>query len=161
MLERLGVEVDGPISNYDLYQRGVASLAYDKTKLDNVASVVVTATIPPFAKPGQLMDVNVAAIGLASSLRGGSLILTELRGVDGEIYALAQGPLTVSGVEVSAEGSEIQIGVPTAGRIPSGAIVEKEIPSSFSESEYIVLNNHLNDFTTANAIVEALSLIHI
>ena len=157
VLERLGVEVDGPISNYDLYQRGVASLAYDKTKLDNVASVVVTATIPPFAKPGQLMDVNVAAIGLASSLRGGNLILTELRGVDGEIYALAQGPLTVSGVEVSAEGSEIQIGVPTAGRIPSGAIVEKEIPSSFSESEYIVLNNHLNDFTTANAIVEAIN----
>lgn len=69
VLERLGVEVDGPISNYDLYQRGVASLAYDKTKLDNVASVVVTATIPPFAKPGQVMDVNVAAIGLASSLR--------------------------------------------------------------------------------------------
>jgi len=157
VLERLGVEVDGPISNYDLYQRGVASLAYDKTKLDNVASVVVTATIPPFAKPGQVMDVNVAAIGLASSLRGGSLILTELRGVDGEIYALAQGPLTVSGVEVSAEGSEIQIGVPTAGRIPSGAIVEKEIPSSFAESEHIVLNNHLNDFTTASAIAEAIN----
>ena len=91
VLERLG-EAGGPISNYDLYQRGVASLAYDKTKLDNVASVVVTATIPPFAKPGQVMDVNVAAIGLASSLCGGSLILTELRGVDGEIYALAQGP---------------------------------------------------------------------
>jgi flagellar P-ring protein precursor FlgI len=157
VLERLGVDVDGPISNYDLYQRGVASLAYDKTKLDNVASVVVTATIPPFAKPGQVMDVNVAAIGLASSLRGGSLILTELRGVDGEIYALAQGPLTVSGVEVSAAGSEVQIGVPTAGRIPSGAIVEREIPSSFSNSEHIVLNNHQSDFTTANAIAEAIN----
>ena len=76
VLDRLGVDVDGPVSNYDLYQRGVASLAYDKTKLDNVASVIVTATLPPFAKPGQTIDVNVAAIGLASSLRGGSLVLT-------------------------------------------------------------------------------------
>ena len=114
VLDRLGVDVDGPVSNYDLYQRGVATLAYDKTKLDNVASVIVTATLPPFAKPGQTLDVNVAAIGLASSLRGGNLILTELRGTDGQIYALAQGGLTVSGIEVSAEGSEITIGVPPA-----------------------------------------------
>ena len=76
VLDRLGVDVDGPISNYDLYQQGVATLAYDKTKLDNVASVIVTATLPPFAKPGQTLDVNVASIGLASSLRGGNLILT-------------------------------------------------------------------------------------
>ena len=127
VLDRLGVDVDGPVSNYDLYQRGVASLAYDKTKLDNVASVIVTATLPPFAKPGQTIDVNVAAIGLASSLRGGSLVLTELRGTDGQIYALAQGGLAVSGVEVSAAGTEITVGVPTAGRIPGGAIIEREV----------------------------------
>ena len=131
VLDRLGVEVDGPVSNYDLYQRGVATLAYDKTKLDNVASVIVTATLPPFAKPGQTIDVNVSAIGLASSLRGGNLILTELRGTDGQIYALAQGGLTVSGVEVSAEGSEIRVGIPTAGRIPGGAIIEREVVSPF------------------------------
>ena len=156
-LDRLGVDVDGPISNYDLYQRGVASLAYDKTKLDNVASVIVTATLPPFAKPGQVIDVNVAAIGLASSLRGGNLILTELRGADGEIYGLAQGSLTVSGLEVSAAGSEITVGVPTAGRIPGGAIIEREVETPFGDDEYLVLYCNQNDFTTATAISDVIN----
>ncbi|RPG23030.1 MAG: flagellar basal body P-ring protein FlgI [Gammaproteobacteria bacterium TMED50] len=157
VLDRLGVEVDGPVSNYDLYQRGVATLAYDKTKLDNVASVLVTATLPPFAKPGQTLDVNVSAIGLASSLRGGNLILTELRGTDGQIYALAQGGLTVSGVEVSAEGSEIRVGIPTAGRIPGGAIIEREVVSPFERSEYVVLNTNQADFTTTSSITSAIN----
>lgn len=157
VLDRLGVDVDGPVSNYDLYQRGVATLAYDKTKLDNVASVIVTATLPPFAKPGQTIDVNVAAIGLASSLRGGNLILTELRGTDGQIYALAQGGLTVSGVEVSVEGSEIRIGVPTAGRIPGGAIIEREVLSPFDQTDFVVLNTNQADFTTTSAITEAIN----
>ena len=157
VLDRLGVDVDGPISNYDLYQQGVATLAYDKTKLDNVASVIVTATLPPFAKPGQTLDVNVAAIGLASSLRGGNLILTELRGTDGQIYALAQGGLTVSGVEVSAAGSEITIGVPTAGRIPGGAIIEREVISSFDRSDFVVINTNQADFTTTSAIAEVIN----
>ncbi len=157
VLDRLGVEVDGPVSNYDLYQRGVATLAYDKTKLDNVASVIVTATLPPFAKPGQTIDVNVSAIGLASSLRGGNLILTELRGTDGQIYALAQGGLTVSGVEVSAEGSEIRVGIPTAGRIPGGAIIEREVVSPFERSEYVVLNTNQADFTTTSSITAAIN----
>ena len=156
-LDRLGVDVDGPISNYDLYQRGVASLAYDKTKLDNVASVIVTATLPPFAKPGQVIDVNVAAIGLASSLRGGNLILTELRGADGEIYGLAQGSLTVSGLEVSAAGSEVTVGVPTAGRIPGGAIIEREVETAFGDDEYLVLYCNQNDFTTATAISDVIN----
>ena len=157
VLDRLGVDVDGPVSNYDLYQRGVATLAYDKTKLDNVASVIVTATLPPFSKPGQTIDVNVAAIGLASSLRGGNLILTELRGTDGQIYALAQGGLTVSGVEVSAEGSEIRIGVPTAGRIPGGAIIEREVVSPFDQSEFVILNTNQADFTTTSAITDVIN----
>lgn len=156
-LERLGVEVDGPISNYDLFSRGVSNLAYDKTKLDNVASVIVTANLPPFAKPGQKIDVNVATAGLASSLRGGNLILTELRGVDGEIYALAQGQLTTSGIDVNAAGSSISIGVPTSGRIPGGAIVEKEVPTPFASSEYLVFNTRETDFTTVNAISEAIN----
>ena len=157
VLDRLGVDVDGPISNYDLYLRGVATLAYDKTKLDNIASVIVTATLPPFAKPGQTLDVNVAAIGLATSLRGGNLILTELRGTDGQIYALAQGGLTVAGAEVSAEGTEITLGVPTAGRIPSGAIIEREVISPFDRSDFIVLNSNQADFTTTSAIAEAIN----
>ena len=156
-LERLGVEVDGPISNYDLFSQGVANLAYDKTKLDNVASVLVTATLPPFAKPGQEIDVNVATAGLATSLMGGSLILTELRGSDGEIYALAQGQLTVSGVDVNAAGSSIKIGVPTSGRIPGGAIVEREVETPFQTSDYLVFNTQQTDFTTVSAITDAIN----
>ena len=156
-LERLGVEVDGPISNYDLFSQGVANLAYDKTKLDNVASVLVTATLPAFAKPGQEIDVNVATAGLATSLMGGSLILTELRGSDGQIYALAQGQLTVSGVDVNAAGSSIKIGVPTSGRIPGGAIVEREVETPFQTSDYLVFNTQQTDFTTVSAITDAIN----
>lgn len=157
VLDRLGVDVDGPVSNYDLFNRGVANLAYDKTKLDNVASVLVTATLPPFAKPGQTVDVNVATIGLATSLRGGNLVLTELRGADGEIYALAQGPLTTTGIEVNAAGTEINIGVPTTARVPNGAIVERVVATPFGESEYIVLNTNQTDFTTVSAISDAIN----
>ena len=156
-LERLGVEVDGPISNYDLFSQGVANLAYDKTKLDNVASVIVTATLPPFVKPGQKIDVHVATAGLASSLMGGSLIMTELRGSDGEIYALAQGQLTVSGVDVNAAGSSIRVGVPTSGRIPGGAIVEREVETPFQTSDYLVFNTQQTDFTTVSAITDAIN----
>jgi len=156
-LERLGVEVDGPISNYDLFTQGVSNLAYDKTKLDNVASVIVTADLPPFAKPGQKIDVNVSTAGLASSLMGGNLVLTELRGADGEIYALAQGSLAVSGVDVNAAGSSVSIGVPTSGRIPNGAIVEKEVRTPFHDSEYLVFNTRQTDFTTVSAITEAIN----
>ncbi len=156
-LERLGVEVDGPISNYDLFSQGVANLAYDKTKLDNVASVIVTATLPPFVKPGQKIDVHVATAGLASSLMGGSLIMTELRGSDGEIYALAQGQLTVSGVDVNTAGSSIKIGVPTSGRIPGGAIVEREVETPFQTSDYLVFNTQQTDFTTVSAITDAIN----
>ena len=157
VLERLGVDVDGPISNYDLFNRGVANLAYDKTKLDNVASVLVTATLPPFAKPGQTVDVNVATVGLATSLRGGNLVLTELRGADGQIYALAQGPLTTTGVEVNAAGTEINIGVPTTARVPNGAIVERAVDTPFGDSEFIVLNTNQTDFTTVSAISDAIN----
>jgi len=157
VLERLGVEVDGPISNYDLYTRGVSTLAYDKTKLDNVASVLVTATLPPFVKPGQSIDVNVATIGLASSLRGGNLVLTELRGADGQIYALAQGPLTTTGVDVDAFGTEIQIGVPTSARVPGGAIVERAVETPFDDSEFIVLNGDQYDFTTISSIADVIN----
>ena len=157
VLDRLGVDVDGPISNYDLFSRGVANLAYDKTKLDNVASVLVTATLPPFAKPGQAVDVNVATIGLATSLRGGNLILTELRGADGQIYALAQGPLTTTGIEVNAAGSEINIGVPTTARVPNGALVERAVKTPFGKSEFVVLNAHQTDFTTVSAISDAIN----
>ena len=88
---------------------------------------------------------------------GGNLVLTELRGADGEIYALAQGSLAVSGVDVNAAGSSVSIGVPTSGRIPNGAIVEREVRTPFHDSEYLVFNTRQTDFTTVSAITEAIN----
>ena len=154
VLSRLGVNVDGVISDFDVSGVQATSIA-----ADNVAAVMVTADLPPFAKPGQTIDVNVSTIGAAESLRGGTLILTRLRGVDGEVYALAQGALTATGVEVNAAGDEITIGVPTAGRIPNGASVERMVESPFNRSEHIVLNVRTGDFTTAKAIVDKVNSV--
>ena len=118
---------------------------------------LVTATLPPFVKPGQAIDVNVATIGLASSLRGGNLVLTELRGADGQIYALAQGPLTTTGIDIDAAGTEIQIGVPTSARVPGGAIVERAVETPFDDSEFIVLNGDQYDFTTISSIADVIN----
>jgi flagellar P-ring protein precursor FlgI len=154
VLSRLGVNVDGVISDFDVSGVQATSIA-----ADNVAAVMVTADLPPFAKPGQNIDVNVSTIGAAESLRGGTLILTRLRGVDGEVYALAQGALTATGVEVNAAGDEITIGVPTSGRIPNGASVERMVESPFNRSEHIVLNVRAGDFTTAKAIVDKVNSV--
>ena len=102
-------------------------------------------------------NVNVSAIGKASNLRGGNLILTSLRGVDGEIYALAQGALTATGIDAAAAGSKVAVGVPTSARIPSGAMVEKIVENSFEKSERIVLNVRESDFTTTTSIVNAIN----
>jgi flagellar P-ring protein precursor FlgI len=109
------------------------------------------------ANSPQAVDVNVATIGLATSLRGGNLILTELRGADGQIYALAQGPLTTTGIEVNAAGSEINIGVPTTARVPNGALIERAVETPFGKSEFVVLNAHQTDFTTVSAISDAIN----
>ena len=154
VLSRLGVNVDGVISDFDVSGVQATSIA-----ADNVAAVMVTAELPPFAKPGQNIDVNVSTIGAAESLRGGTLIMTRLRGVDGEVYALAQGALTATGVEVNAAGDEITIGVPTSGRIPNGASVERMVESPFNRSEHIVLNVRVGDFTTAKAIVDKVNSV--
>jgi flagellar P-ring protein precursor FlgI len=152
MLSRLGVAVDGVISDFD-----IAGVQANNLSVDNVAAVMVTADLPAFSKPGQTIDVNVSTIGVAESLRGGTLVLTRLRGADGEVYAMAQGALTATGVEVNAAGEEITIGVPTSGRIPNGATVERMVESPFTRSEHIVLNVRNGDFTTASAIVEAVN----
>jgi flagellar P-ring protein precursor FlgI len=160
LLSGLGVSVDGPVSEYDLGDnivRLAEQNAQQPLQTDNLAAVLVTAEIPPFAKPGQRIDINISTVGTAESLRGGNLILTELRGIDGEVYALAQGPLTVTGVSVDAAGSSVQIGVPTSGRIPNGAILERLIPSSFETTENIILNLRDSDFSTSNAIATAIN----
>ena len=154
ILGRLGVNVDGVLSDFD-----VAGTQASSIPADNVAAVMVTASLPPFAKPGQNIDVNISTIGAASSLRGGTLIMTRLRGIDGEVYALAQGALTSTGIEVNAAGDEITIGVPTAGRIPNGATVERMVESPFNRSQHIVLNVSNGDFTTSKEIVDKINTV--
>jgi flagellar P-ring protein precursor FlgI len=160
LLSGLGVSVDGPVSEFDLGEnivRLAEQQAQQPLQTDNLAAVLVTAEIPPFAKPGQRIDVNISTVGSAESLRGGNLILTELRGIDGEVYALAQGPLTVTGIAAGAAGAAVEIGVPTSGRIPNGAIVERLIPSSFDTTENIVLNLRDSDFSTSTAIAAVIN----
>lgn len=159
-LSGLGVSVDGPVSDFDLGDKLAALAAQNATKelkVDNVASVMVTAELSPFAKPGQRIDINVSAIGAAESLRGGTLIMTQLRGVDGETYALAQGPLGITGVSAEGGGSSVQVGIPTSARIPNGATVERLVPTPFEKAEHIVLNIHEPDFSTAHALTEVVN----
>jgi flagellar P-ring protein precursor FlgI len=151
LLARLGVNLDGPLSDFE------TSATTGKVDIKNVAAVMVTAELPGFAKPGQKIDVNVSAIGKASNLRGGNLVLTSLRGVDGEIYALAQGALTATGIDAAAAGSKVAVGVPTSARIPSGAMVEKVVDNPFDKAERIVLNVREGDFTTTTSIVNAIN----
>ena len=156
MLARYGV-------NVKIYQMGKFEVDKNnyqipkKLDLKNVAAVMVTANIPAFSKPGQRIDVTVGSIGEATSLRGGSLLLSRLRGSDGEVYAMAQGSLAVGGLGVSAAGSKITVNVPTVGRIPAGATVEREVASPFQDSGYMVMNLKQQDFTTTSRIVNAIN----
>ena len=151
MLSRLGVSLEGPLSDFDTAANA------GSIDIKNAAAVMVTAELPGFAKPGQKIDINVSAIGKATSLRGGNLILTSLRGVDGEIYALAQGSVTTTGIDASAAGSKVAIGVPTSERVPSGATVERAVDNPFATAEQLVLNVRESDFTTTTAIINAIN----
>jgi len=126
-------------------------------QLRNVAAVLVTATLPPFAQPGQAIDVNVSSLGNAKSLRGGTLIATPLKGADGEIYGLAQGNLIVGGAGASAAGSKVQINHLSAGRIPEGATVERSVQTALAEGSTIQLDLHASDFATAREVVRAIN----
>jgi flagellar P-ring protein precursor FlgI len=141
-----------------LAQFGVTVPPDSNPQLKNVAAVTVHAELPPFAKPGQTIDVSVSSIGNAGSLRGGTLLLAPLRGADGEVYAMAQGSLIVSGFGVSGrDGSRIVVNVPSGGRIPGGATVEREVPSSFATAPVITLNLNSPDFTTATRLAEGIN----
>ena len=136
-----------------LRQFGVQIDDNTNPKLRNVASVSVTATVEPMAGVGQALNVVVSSIGDAKSLRGGTLLLTPLRGIDGEVYAVAQGNLVVGGVSAEGNsGSKVVVNTPTSGRIPGGAILEREVPSDFSDSDSVVLNLRKPSFTTAKNI---------
>lgn len=130
-------------------------------KISDVAPVVVHAELPPFAKPGMTIDVTVSAIGEADSLRGGSLLQTMLRGIDGNVYAVAQGSLVVGGLGVEgADGSRVMVNTPTVGRIVNGAIVEREIPTDFNLTDSITFNLDRPDFTTAKNVADTINSIY-
>lgn len=127
-------------------------------QLKNVAAVTVHADLPPFAKPGQTIDVTVASIGNAKSLRGGSLLMAPLRGADGNVYAVAQGNLVVGGFGAEGnDGSSVTVNIPSAGRIPNGATVERIVASEFLTRDAIVLNLHSPDFTTSNRLAATIN----
>jgi flagellar P-ring protein precursor FlgI len=144
------------LTNY-LQQLGLTLPGDAKVQLKNVAAVLVTAQLPAFAQPGQMIDVTVSSMGNAKSLRGGTLITTPLKGVDGEIYALAQGNLLVGGAGASGGGSKVQINHLSAGRIPSGAQVERVVPTAFALGDTIDLGLNAADFQTARRVAQAIN----
>jgi flagellar P-ring protein precursor FlgI len=126
----------------------------------NSASVIVTAELPPFVKPGQRLDIVVSTVGQAKSLRGGTLLMTPLLGADGETYAVAQGNMMVGGLGVAGgDGSSLTVNVPTVGRIPGGATVERMIETSFLENENLLLNLNQGDFSTTTKVSEAINQV--
>lgn len=139
MLESLGIASDGAVRS------------------KNVAAVIVTANLPPFVRAGARIDVNVSSLGDATSLAGGTLIMTPMRGADGEIYAVGQGPVSVSGFYAQGEAETLTQGVPTAGRIPGGAIVEREIEAHLRDQNRFVLQLRNPDFSTSIAITDAIN----
>ena len=124
----------------------------------NAAAVMVTAEMPAFMKPGQRMDVTVSTVGGAKSLRGGMLLMTPLLGADGETYAIAQGSLVVGGLGVTGnDGSSVIVNVPTVGRIPRGAFVERMVETPFQSTDTVLLNLHQGDFSTAMRVADAVN----
>jgi len=141
-----------------LSQLGIVTSPGVKLKPKNVAAVMLHATLPPFIKKGQRIDITASSIGNAKSLRGGTLLMAPLKGADGKVYAIAQGNLLVGGLGVEgSDGSKITINVPSVGRIPKGAIVERTINNSLGEGNKLVLNLFSADFTTASRMAEAIN----
>lgn len=143
MLSRLGVQLPADV----------------KAQSKNIAAVVIHADLPPFAKPGQLIDVTVSSIGNAKSLRGGTLLLSQLKGADGKVYAVAQGNLVVGGFGAEgSDGSKIKVNIPVVGRIPNGATIETTSPAVFTDSNTITYLLHRVDFTTAQRMADAINM---
>ena len=140
-----------------LQQMGVNLPPGTTLQLKNVAAVMVTASLPAFAQPGQTLDITVSSMGNAKSLRGGTLLMTPLKGADNQIYAMAQGNLLVGGVGASANGSKVQVNHLSVGRISAGATVERAVPSSLSQGNVVRLELNDTDFSTASRVVEAVN----
>ncbi len=140
-----------------LQQLGVTVPAGSSMQLKNVAAVLVTANLPAFAQPGQTIDINVSSLGNAKSLRGGTLIATPLKGADGEVYAVGQGNLVVSGAGASAGGSKVQINHLSAGRIPDGATVERAVATPLNQGDTLQLDLNSSDYNTAREVARAIN----
>jgi flagellar P-ring protein precursor FlgI len=141
-----------------LTQLGIVVPPNINIKPKNVAAVMVHAELPPFAKNGQTIDVTVSSIGDSTSLRGGSLLMAPLKGADGRVYALAQGSLIVSGLSADgADGSSVTVNIPSVGRIPNGATVERTVPTLFNQGNYLTLILKQTDFTTANRMAASIN----
>ncbi len=141
-----------------LKQFGITIPANAKFQLKNVAAVAVHAELPPFAKPGQTVDITVSSIANAKSLRGGALLLTPLKGLDGNVYAIAQGNLIVGGFGAEGrDGSRVTVNIPSVGRIPGGAMVERAVATVFGNNGKIVFNLHTPDFTTAKRVADSIN----
>ncbi|MCB2184839.1 MAG: flagellar basal body P-ring protein FlgI [Deltaproteobacteria bacterium] len=140
MLTRLGVKVSP-----------------DGIKVKNVAAVMITAELPAFARLGNRLDVTLSSMGDSTSLAGGTLVLTPLKGVDGQVYATAQGPVSVGGFQASGAAASVSKNHPTVGRIPSGGLVEREIPYQFGQERVLTVNLDTPDFTSANRVATAIA----
>lgn len=143
--------------NAMLQQMGITVPAGANMQLKNVAAVLVTATLPPFAQPGQPLDINVSSLGNAKSLRGGTLIATPLKGADGQIYALAQGNVVVVGAGAAAGGSKVTVNHLSAGRIPAGATVERAVATPWAQGSAIQYDLQADDFNTAREVADAIN----
>lgn len=126
-------------------------------QMRNTAAVAVTATLPPFSRTGSKIDVTVSSIGSAKSIQGGMLLITPLKAADGNIYAVAQGPVSIGGFNAGRGGATIRKNHPTVGRIPNGALVEKEVPFSFTSQRYFTLVMNQDDFTTTTRVVNSIN----
>jgi flagellar P-ring protein precursor FlgI len=140
-----------------LSQMGVNIPQGTSLQLKNIAAVMVTATLPPFSKPGQTIDVTASSIGNAKSLRGGMLLMTPMKGADGQVYAMAQGNVVVAGVGASSGGASVQVNHLSVGRVPAGATVERAVPTMLGQGDSIHLELNTTDFTTAARIVEVIN----
>jgi flagellar P-ring protein FlgI len=140
-----------------LQQMGVNLPPAGRMQLKNVAAVMVTASLPPFAQPGQTLDVTVSSMGNAKSLRGGTLLMAPLKGADGQIYGMAQGNVLVGGAGASAGGSSKQINHLSVGRISAGATVERAVPSAVGQGNIVSLELNDSDFSTASRVVQAVN----
>jgi flagellar P-ring protein precursor FlgI len=151
MLANLGISINNQAAGSANTQSTLANI-----QLKNVAAVMVTAVLPPFARPGEAIDVTVSSLGNARSLRGGTLLLTPLKGADGQVYALGQGNVAVGGAGASANGSSVQVNQLAAGRIASGAIVERSVPTTVSQAGTMQLDLNDMDYDTTQRIVAAI-----